>query len=33
VASPALLLVPDVFVVGYAVNRYLGALLYNLGHT
>ncbi|MFZ2523368.1 MAG: DUF4260 domain-containing protein [Minisyncoccia bacterium] len=28
-----LLLVPDLFMVGYAKNSKLGALLYNIGHT
>lgn len=28
-----LLLVPDLFMVGYAKNSMLGALLYNIGHT
>jgi hypothetical protein len=27
-----LLLVPDVFMVGYAKNSKLGALIYNIGH-
>lgn len=28
-----LLLVPDVFMVGYAVSAKLGAILYNVGHS
>lgn len=28
-----LLLVPDLFMVGYTKNNKLGALLYNIGHT
>ncbi len=30
---PALLLVPDIFMVGYAKSSKLGALTYNIGHT
>lgn len=30
---PALLLVPDVSMVGYLADTRLGALLYNLGHS
>ena len=30
---PALLLVPDIFMIGYLANSKLGALLYNLGHS
>lgn len=30
---PVLLLVPDVFMVGYLANTTLGAVLYNLGHS
>lgn len=30
---PALLFVPDLFMVGYARSTKLGALLYNVGHT
>ena len=30
---PALLFVPDVFMVGYARSTKLGALIYNIGHT
>ena len=30
---PALLLVPDVFMIGYLANTKLGAFLYNLGHS
>lgn len=29
----ALLLVPDIFMIGYVVNTTLGAFLYNLGHS
>ncbi len=29
----ALLLVPDIFMVGYLANRTLGAYLYNVGHS
>jgi len=29
---PVLLLVPDVFMVGYARSTQLGALIYNIGH-
>lgn len=28
-----LLLVPDIFMVGYAKNKKLGAFTYNIGHT
>lgn len=28
-----LLLVPDIFMVGYAKNSHLGALIYNIGHS
>ncbi len=28
-----LLLVPDVFMIGYAKNSKIGALVYNIGHT
>lgn len=28
-----LLLVPDIFMIGYAKNKKLGALLYNIGHS
>lgn len=28
-----LLLIPDIFMVGYLKNSTLGALLYNIGHT
>lgn len=30
---PALLFVPDIFMVGYAKSSKLGALTYNIGHT
>lgn len=30
---PALLFVPDIFMVGYARSTKLGALMYNIGHT
>ncbi len=30
---PALLFVPDIFMVGYAINNRLGAFLYNAGHS
>jgi Domain of unknown function (DUF4260) len=30
---PLLLLVPDVFMVGYARSRRVGAMLYNLAHS
>ena len=30
---PALLLVPDVFMLGYLRNKTIGALFYNLGHS
>ena len=30
---PALLLVPDVFMVGYARNPRLGSIIYNVGHS
>jgi len=30
---PLLLLVPDVFMVGYLANTKIGALFYNLGHS
>lgn len=30
---PALLLVPDIFMVGYFANSKIGAFLYNLGHS
>ena len=30
---PALLLVPDIFMLGYLANTKLGALFYNLGHS
>lgn len=30
---PALLLVPDLFMAGYARSTNLGALIYNVGHT
>ena len=30
---PALLFVPDIFMVGYAQSKKLGALIYNIGHT
>ena len=30
---PALLLVPDVFMLGYLRNTRLGAITYNLGHS
>ena len=30
---PALLLVPDIFMIGYLANSKFGALLYNLGHS
>ena len=30
---PALLLVPDVFMLGYLRNTKLGAIVYNLGHS
>jgi len=30
---PALLLVPDVFMLGYLRNTRLGAVIYNLGHS
>lgn len=30
---PALLFVPDIFMVGYAKSSRLGALMYNIGHT
>ena len=30
---PALLFVPDVFMLGYARSTQLGALIYNIGHT
>ena len=30
---PALLLTPDLFMVGYAQSTQLGALIYNIGHT
>lgn len=30
---PALLLVPDIFMVGYLANSKLGAFFYNLGHS
>lgn len=30
---PVLLLVPDLFMVGYLANTTLGAILYNIGHS
>jgi hypothetical protein len=30
---PVLLIVPDIFMIGYLANTKLGALLYNLGHS
>ncbi len=30
---PALLLVPDIFMAGYARSTKIGALIYNIGHT
>lgn len=30
---PALLFVPDIFMVGYAQSTKFGALIYNIGHT
>lgn len=30
---PVLLLVPDVFMVGYLANTTLGAVMYNIGHS
>lgn len=30
---PALLLVPDIFMVGYARSSQVGAMIYNIGHT
>jgi Domain of unknown function (DUF4260) len=30
---PALLLVPDIFMLGYLVNTKLGAFVYNVGHS
>ena len=30
---PALLLVPDIFMLGYLANTKLGAFFYNLGHS
>ncbi len=30
---PALLLVPDIFMIGYLRNTRLGAIIYNLGHS
>jgi Domain of unknown function (DUF4260) len=30
---PALLLVPDIFMLGYLRNTRLGAVIYNLGHS
>jgi hypothetical protein len=30
---PALLLVPDIFMIGYLANTKLGAFLYNVGHS
>ena len=30
---PALLLVPDIFMIGYLRNTKLGAIVYNLGHS
>jgi hypothetical protein len=30
---PALLLVPDIFMLGYVRNTKLGAITYNLGHS
>lgn len=30
---PVLLLLPDLFMVGYARSTQLGALIYNIGHT
>ena len=30
---PALLLVPDIFMIGYIANSKFGAFLYNLGHS
>jgi hypothetical protein len=30
---PALLLVPDVFMLGYLRNTKLGSIIYNLGHS
>ena len=30
---PALLFVPDIFMVGYLLNTRLGAFLYNAGHS
>lgn len=30
---PALLFVPDIFMVGYIKSTKLGALMYNIGHT
>ena len=30
---PALLFVPDIFMLGYLMNARLGALLYNVGHS
>ena len=29
---PALLLVPDIFMIGYLIDKKIGAFLYNLGH-
>ena len=30
---PALLLVPDIFMLGYLINTKLGSITYNLGHS
>ena len=30
---PALLLVPDIFMIGYIANSKVGAFLYNIGHS
>jgi hypothetical protein len=30
---PALLLLPDIFMLGYLINTRIGAFLYNLGHS
>ncbi len=30
---PALLLVPDIFMIGYLRNTKLGSIVYNLGHS
>lgn len=30
---PALLLVPDIFMIGYLRNTKLGAVIYNIGHS